>query len=151
MITVGAADQNQDFSSNLATVREYSSRNSSEIIFDNTGDRVFDVEPRAKPDIIAPDGVSTSVAGFETFKGTSAAAPHIAGIVALMEQAAGGADALSPQQILAILQETAAPLNLSQTTGSLSFGLGIAQADAAIAKSQIVTEDSNDFGCSAWR
>lgn len=37
-----------------------------------------------KPDITAADGVSTSVPGFETFFGTSAAAPHAAAIAALL-------------------------------------------------------------------
>jgi subtilisin family serine protease len=148
VITVGAADQNQDFSSNLATVREYSSRNSSEIIFDDSGDLLFDQEPRIKPDIIAPDGVSTSVAGFENFQGTSAAAPHIAGIIALMEQAAGGAEALSPQQILEILQDTATPLSFQQATGNSL--LGLAQADAAVARSQIIAENLSVFTCSEW-
>src|SRR5262249_16701830 len=39
---------------------------------------------RAKPDIAAADNVSTSVPGFETFPGTSAAAPHAAAIAALL-------------------------------------------------------------------
>ena len=38
----------------------------------------------AKPDLVAPDGVSTSVAGLTTFFGTSASAPHVAGAAALL-------------------------------------------------------------------
>jgi subtilisin-like proprotein convertase family protein len=41
-------------------------------------------ELRAKPDITAADGVSTSVPGFSPFFGTSAAAPHAAAIAALI-------------------------------------------------------------------
>jgi subtilisin-like proprotein convertase family protein len=41
-------------------------------------------ELRAKPDITAADGVSTSVPGFSPFFGTSAAAPHAAAITALI-------------------------------------------------------------------
>src|SRR5207302_2812837 len=37
-----------------------------------------------KPDIAAADGVSTSVTGFMSFYGTSAAAPHAAAIAALV-------------------------------------------------------------------
>lgn len=39
---------------------------------------------RIKPDIMAPDGVSTSTYGSTAFHGTSAAAPHIAGVAALL-------------------------------------------------------------------
>ena len=38
----------------------------------------------AKPDLVAPDAVTTSIAGFAPFLGTSAAAPHVAGAVALL-------------------------------------------------------------------
>lgn len=41
---------------------------------------------RNKPDIAAADGVSTSTPGFATFFGTSAAAPHAAGIAALLKE-----------------------------------------------------------------
>jgi hypothetical protein len=37
-------------------------------------------------DVALPDGVATTVSGFETFFGTSAAAPHAAGIAALQVQ-----------------------------------------------------------------
>jgi len=38
----------------------------------------------AKPDMVAPDAVATSLAGYNPFFGTSAAAPHVAGAVALL-------------------------------------------------------------------
>lgn len=40
---------------------------------------------RIKPDLAAPDGVSTLSFGFRDFGGTSAAAPHIAGAAALIK------------------------------------------------------------------
>ncbi len=47
---------------------------------------------RQKPDITAADGVSTASPGFDTFYGTSAAAPHAAAIAALLN----GAVSLTP-------------------------------------------------------
>lgn len=41
----------------------------------------------AKPDIAAADGVSTKTPGFNPFYGTSAAAPHAAGVAALVKSA----------------------------------------------------------------
>ena len=40
--------------------------------------------PRSKPDIVATDCVATSTPRFSTFCGTSAAAPHVAALVALL-------------------------------------------------------------------
>ena len=92
-----------------------------------------------KPDLIAPDGISTAVAGFETFPGTSAAAPGIAGIVALMQQAAGGADVLTPQQIKEILQNTSIPVNLGSGMSNPFPGVGLPQADLAVAQAQAIS------------
>lgn len=43
-----------------------------------------DIGSTAKPNIVAPDGVKTSIAAFNPFMGTSAAAPHVTGAVALL-------------------------------------------------------------------
>lgn len=52
------------------------------LLFSNNGGEV-----RKKPDLTAADGVATSVPGFGTFFGTSAAAPHAAGIAVLLKSA----------------------------------------------------------------
>ena len=57
-----------------------------------------------KPDITAADGVATSVEGFTTFFGTSAAAPHAAAIAALIKSKF---PALTPAQIRTALVSTA--------------------------------------------
>ncbi|MEM9555556.1 MAG: S8 family serine peptidase [Acidobacteriota bacterium] len=43
-------------------------------------------EVRQKPDVTAADGVTTATPGFDPFFGTSASAPHAAGISALFEE-----------------------------------------------------------------
>jgi hypothetical protein len=106
---------------------------------DNAGDPLINPNGRMKPDIIAPDGISTSVAGLETFKGTSAAAPEIAGIVALMEQAVGGPNVLKPQQIKEILQNTSIPVNLASGMSNPVPGVGLPQADLAVAQAQAIS------------
>jgi subtilisin family serine protease len=130
-IAVGATDVKQDFTSGLATVRSYSSQGGAPILFDEEGNSLCHPDLREKPDLIAPDGVSTSVEGFKTFNGTSAAAPHIAGIVALMEQAAGGSDVFTPKQIKEILQSSSIPL--SSTPNVFGGFFGLPQADLAVA------------------
>jgi hypothetical protein len=47
-------------------------------------------ELRAKPDVTAADCVSTSTPGYGVFCGTSAAAPHVAAIAALLLELGGG-------------------------------------------------------------
>jgi hypothetical protein len=165
-IAVGATDPNQDFTSGKAKVRSYSSEGSSPILFNDIGDPLSDHQEttesdpiarcgifnsddeddlllnpqgRVKPDIIAPDGIATSVAGFETFPGTSASAPGIAGIVALMQQAAGGGNVLTPQQIKEILQDTSVPVNLASGMTNPFPGAGLPQTDLAVAQAQAIS------------
>ena len=80
---------------------------------------------RQKPDITAADGVRTETPGFNTFYGTSAAAPHAAAIAALVRQANPSATAL---QIRTKLIASALAINNSTRT----TGAGVLMASAAL-------------------
>ncbi|MFN7928727.1 MAG: S8 family serine peptidase [Blastocatellia bacterium] len=75
---------------------------------------------RQKPDIAAADGVSTSVPGFSSFFGTSAAAPHAAAVAALIKSFAPN---LTAQQIRALLTSTA--IDIGPLGWDRSAGIGL--------------------------
>jgi hypothetical protein len=88
-------------------------------------------EVRAKPDLVATDGgantfFGSSSAGSWRFFGTSAAAPHVAAVAALMLDAD---EAASPAEIRASLAATAQPVGVF---GSYAVGAGLVDALAAI-------------------
>ena len=96
-------------------------------------------ELRSKPDFTAPQGANTTFFGstdycgltddFPNFYGTSAAAPHAAGLAALMLQSRPGT---SPEQIRTVLKDTAVDM---KTAGfDFESGSGLIQADAALAR-----------------
>ena len=67
----------------------FSSAGTTPVLFDPAGNRLPTPDPRAdKPEVVAPDGVATTVPGFSNFFGTSAAAPHAAGVAALIAASA---------------------------------------------------------------
>ena len=69
-----------------------------------------------------------STEGYSLMSGTSMAAPHVAGVVALMQAAAGGG--LSPSQVEQVLKSTARALPGNCSGGC---GAGIVDANAAVA------------------
>jgi hypothetical protein len=97
-------------------------------LFDSNGKRLAKAEIRNKPELAAPDGVSTSFFGgpftapsgrmqAHAFFGTSAATPHVAGAAALLIEEAPAA---SPDQILQHLELTAIdvpPVGVDNLTG----------------------------------
>ena len=97
------------------------------------------LEIREKPDITAIDGVSvTGTGGFPSvFFGTSASAPHIAGIVALIKHALPDA---SPQTIRAGLKNSAVDLG-AQGFDSI-FGSG--RVDSLMAFMEIAPDTDDD-------
>jgi hypothetical protein len=113
------------------------------IAFDAANNRLAVAETRKKPDMAAPDGGDTTFfypgSDFEgngrpNFFGTSAAAPHAAGVAALLLQKAGGPNTLTPKQIKSIMQ-TSAPARVIPVVGgaptkiwSLYDGFGLIDA-----------------------
>jgi subtilisin-like proprotein convertase family protein len=82
---------------------------------------------RQKPDLTAADGVSTSVAGFQTFTGTSAAAPHAAAIAALMKQAVPASTATQIRNAM-----TSTAIDIEAPGVDRDTGAGIVMAQAAL-------------------
>jgi hypothetical protein len=74
-------------------VNTYSAYGGIPVVFDESGNRLPEPVDRGKPDVTGPDGVNTTFFGgdtgndadsFPNFFGTSAAAPHIAAVAALI-------------------------------------------------------------------
>ena len=80
-----------------------------------------------KPDLTAADGVFTKTAGFLPFYGTSAAAPHAAGIAALVLSARPG---YTPAQVKRAMTTTA--LDNMAVGYDVNGGYGVAMANSAV-------------------
>jgi subtilisin-like proprotein convertase family protein len=87
---------------------------------------------RKKPDLAGADGVLTTLpssSGLSPFFGTSAAAPHVAGIAALMKSAVPGATTTKVRDSLRL-----GALDIEQTGVDRNAGSGIAQAMNALTR-----------------
>lgn len=73
-----------------------------------------------KPNVVAPVGVSTSSYGTQGFGGTSASAPHVAGVVADLLSVV---PSLSPSTVMKILELTARDINVSGPDYLTGYGL----------------------------
>ena len=75
---------------------------------------------------VASADVSTVASDYAQFDGTSMAAPHVAGVVALIRSAN---KKLTPAQVRMILTTTAMPLGPNNEN---QYGAGVVQADKAV-------------------
>ena len=96
-----------------------------------------------KPDLTAASCVTTATPGFSTFCGTSAAAPHAAAIGALMLEAAGGPDLVTPAQLRTAMTGTGAVLDIETTGVDRDSGAGIVMALGAVDAVDVAVADRN--------
>ena len=127
VLAVGAVDADDPGNDDL---RSYSDQGPSRVYFPS-------FETRQKPDVVASDGVSvTGSGGFPShFNGTSAAAPHVAGIAALLVEAQRLADPTMTKKEVADavtqkIRDTA--IDLGPSGPDNKFGYGRADALAAV-------------------
>ena len=136
-IAVGAAfyAETPAFGLSPPLLEPFSSAGPAEIVISPAGDRVQ--EQRAKPTFVAPDGGDTTFFvprvdfepnGRPNFFGTSAAAPHAAGVAALL---LGEVPGMSSASVASVLAESA--LDMGSAGPDADSGAGLIQADASLA------------------
>ncbi len=128
---------------NPPTLSEASSMGPTTILFDVNGVRLTTPDIRMKPDVIGIDGGNTTFFGtdipidpdsFPNFGGTSASAPHLAGVAALMLDARSN---LSPEDIWAQMVNAAIDMDDPRTVGfdtgfDTASGAGMVNANLAV-------------------
>ncbi|MFT5525341.1 MAG: subtilisin family serine protease, partial [Pirellulaceae bacterium] len=126
------------------SIEPYSSWGDVTIYFDAAGNRLTIPELRHKPDVVAPDNVNTSFFGvdipedpdaFKNFAGTSAAAPHVAGVVALMLDVNPH---LTRDELYSVVTTTA--VDLGAAGQDSVYGFGRVDAEAARVAAAAVTD-----------
>ncbi len=159
-ITVGAADYRDTpaFGTDPPIIQSFSSAGGTPILFDTSGGLLAEPIVRMKPDIVGPDNGNTTFFGeeffglspeidalldpegdgFPNFAGTSAAAPHIAGLAALLLQAN---PTLSPEDVRQALTSTAIDMDDPSTAGfdvGFDFGTGHGFVDGLAALTSVL-------------
>jgi hypothetical protein len=135
VFTVGATPYytTPAFDGDAAVLNSYSSRGRQEILFDPSGNRLAQPEVRHNSHVTAPDQVDTSFFiggdvepnGLPNFAGTSAAAPHVAAVAALMLEAAGGPGSLSVKSLYTALENTAIDILQRNVDAPVNFAGGL--------------------------
>jgi hypothetical protein len=130
-------------------IEPYTSPGPVVIYLDQNGNRLTTPELRIKPEVAGVDGVGTTFFGgpYESnqfaFFGTSAAAPHIAGVAALLVQAAGGPGSIDPGAVKNVLAETA-PARDIDPLFALGFGAS-SSGFVSVSAQGSVTDGPNYF------
>jgi hypothetical protein len=108
----------------------FSSRGPNTRLFNASGVPLGSPQVRNNPDLAAADGVATSVPGFGTFFGTSAATPSAAGIAAVLRSANPNA---TVNEIYAQMSDPANAIDCTLTSGQpdTDCGGGFILADLA--------------------
>ena len=127
------------------------------IYFDTNNNRLTTPLLRLKPDIAAADGANNTFFPlgpandypydpdtFSNFYGTSAASPHSAAIAALILQAHGGHNSLTPAQVKTIMQLNAFPHDLDPYSVT-----GTATAHGGTVTIKVVSDNDDNAGTGA--
>lgn len=116
-------------------VEPFSSAGGTPILIDTNGDRLDGPEIRRQPKFTGPDGISNTFFGIDNrFFGTSAAAPHVAGVAALMLEAD---PKVGPRRVIGVLERTASDMSDPEIPGpdirfDFRTGYGFVNASAAV-------------------
>ncbi|MBV8587442.1 MAG: S8 family serine peptidase, partial [Verrucomicrobia bacterium] len=136
-----------DLKTYIPVIEYYTSPGPVWIYFDENGNRLATPELRAKPEVAGVDGIGTTFFGgpYEhdqfAFFGTSAAAPHVAGVAALLIQIAGGPGSIDPGTVKQLLEATTPPRNLLPL---VSTGIGASKSGfVTVTGRGSVTDGSN--------
>ena len=126
--TIGAAlySQTPPYGVSPPQLEPFSSRGGTPILYGFTGNLLATPQTRQSPDLVAPDGVSTTFFG-PSFVGTSAAAPHAAGVAVLLLQAKPN---LTVAQLYSSLESTA--IDIGPAGYDADSGWGLIDATAAL-------------------
>ncbi len=133
---------------NPPVINGFSSRGGTPILLDVAGNRLANPIKYQKPEITAPDGGNNSFFGNDSgsdadalpnFFGTSAAAPHAAGVAALMLQGRNGSP-FTPADMKTFMQNACIDMDDPDLAGfqtgfDYRTGYGLLQADRAVAAS----------------